>query len=189
MQHTAITSVDTDSRVSLGIMSGDRVRVTQRIPEKDGKFRFQDFEGVVIARKHKNEAGGTFTVRASVEGIGVERIFPLFSPMIDKIEIIRRSKVRRAKLYFLRNKTVKGIREKLRKTNEVNATTVSESQRAKEKEQSKKEEQERSEQVQKEEEKEVQKEETQTETHQEVQTEKEQGEKEKPAENEKPSNA
>ncbi|HPZ76558.1 MAG TPA: 50S ribosomal protein L19, partial [Thermosynergistes sp.] len=79
---------------------GDTVKVHVRVSEAN-RQRIQVFEGVVIARKH----GGvreTFTVRKVSGGVGVERIFPLYSPVIDKIEIVRRGKVRRAKLYYLR---------------------------------------------------------------------------------------
>ena len=72
------------------------------------------FEGLVLARKHGSEAGATFTVRKISHGVGVERIFTLYSPSIEKIEIIRRAKVRRAKLYFIRDKVSKMIRRKMR---------------------------------------------------------------------------
>ena len=95
------------------IRSGDTVRVYQKIKEKD-KERIQIFEGVVIARKHRKEMGATITVRKVISGIGVERIFPIHSPTIEKIEILKRGKVRRAKLYYLRKaKGKKGrIKEK-----------------------------------------------------------------------------
>jgi large subunit ribosomal protein L19 len=79
---------------------GDSVRVFVRIREGD-KERLQAFEGVVIARKHSG-LRETFTVRKVSFGVGVERIFPLHSPIIDHIEVIRRGRVRRAKLYYLR---------------------------------------------------------------------------------------
>ncbi|HEY4487698.1 MAG TPA: 50S ribosomal protein L19, partial [Candidatus Paceibacterota bacterium] len=94
-----VSLVDMEKRKALDIRAGDSVRVTQKIPEK-GKFRLQVFEGLVLARKHGKEAGGTFTVRRVASGVGVEKIFPLYSPMIDKIEIVKRSRVRRAKLYY-----------------------------------------------------------------------------------------
>jgi large subunit ribosomal protein L19 len=87
---------------------GDTVRVHVRIKEGD-KERIQVFEGVVIARKH----GGlreTFTVRKISFGIGVERIFPLHSPVIERIEVVRRGDVRRAKLYYLRQLKGKAAR-------------------------------------------------------------------------------
>jgi large subunit ribosomal protein L19 len=80
---------------------GDTVRVFVRIREGD-KERLQAFEGVVIARKHSG-LRETFTVRKVSFGIGVERIFPLHSPVIEHIEVVRRGRVRRAKLYYLRN--------------------------------------------------------------------------------------
>ncbi len=92
---------------------GDTVKVHQKIQEK-GKTRIQIFEGMVLARKHGSEAGGTFTVRKSSNGYGVERIFPLFSPMIDKIEVVRRAKVRRAKLYYIRDKAAKEISKRMK---------------------------------------------------------------------------
>ncbi len=101
------------ARKELDVRAGDTVRVHVKIEEK-GKTRIQMFEGLVIARKHGSEAGATFTVRKISHGVGVERIFPLYSPSIDKIEIIRRAKVRRAKLYFIRDKVTKAIRRKMR---------------------------------------------------------------------------
>ncbi len=100
-------------RKNLDIRSGDTVRVWQKIVEK-GKTRLQAFEGLVIAVKHGKEAGATFTVRKVASGVGVEKIFPLYSPMIDSIETIKRSKVRRAKLYHIRDKAAKEIRRQMR---------------------------------------------------------------------------
>lgn len=91
------------------------MRVHQKIEEK-GKYRIQIFEGLVLARKHGSEAGGTFTVRRVSSGVGVEKIFPLYSPMIDSIEIIKRSRVRRAKLYFIREKVAREARRMLRRS-------------------------------------------------------------------------
>jgi large subunit ribosomal protein L19 len=107
--------VNMEDRVSLGIKSGDTVRVHQKIKDDKGKTRLQVFEGLVLARKHGDEPGATFTVRKVVDGIGVEKIFPLFSPMIDKIEITRRSKVRRAKLYYIREKVAREIKRQMRR--------------------------------------------------------------------------
>jgi large subunit ribosomal protein L19 len=100
-------------RKAFDIRSGDNVRVWQKITEK-GKTRLQAFEGLVIAVKHGKEAGATFTVRRVASGVGVEKIFPLYSPMIDSIETLKRSKVRRAKLYHIRDKAAKEIRRQMR---------------------------------------------------------------------------
>jgi len=81
---------------------GDEVKVHLRIPEGE-KERIQIYEGTVIARKH-GSLRETFTVRKISYGVGVERIFPLHSPMIAKIEIAKKGDVRRAKLYYLRKK-------------------------------------------------------------------------------------
>ena len=116
----------------MGIRAGDTVRVTQNIIElKKGRgtdkkektiknARKQAFEGLVIAVKHGKEAGGTFTVRTALSGVGVEKIFPLYSPLIDSIEIVKRSKVRRAKLYFIREKAAKAMRRQLRNARMMN---------------------------------------------------------------------
>jgi large subunit ribosomal protein L19 len=90
---------------------GDTVRVHVRIKESETKERLQAFEGVVIARK----GGGireTFTVRKTSFGVGVERVFPLHAPIVGKIELVRRGRVRRAKLYYLRNLRGKAARIK-----------------------------------------------------------------------------
>ncbi len=108
-----ISTINTDERAKIDLRAGDTVRVWQKIKEKD-KFRLQAFEGLVLARKHGSEAGARFTVRKVVDTIGVERIFPLYSPMIDKIEVLKRSKVRRAKLYHIRDKAAKEIRRQMR---------------------------------------------------------------------------
>lgn len=89
---------------------GDTVRVHVRIQEGD-KSRIQVFEGTVIARKH----GGiseTFTVRRLSHGCGVERVFPLHSPVVEKVEVVRLAKVRRAKLYYLRERVGKAAKTK-----------------------------------------------------------------------------
>lgn len=95
-----------------GIRPGDTVRIYQKTEEK-GKEKSQIFQGLVIARKHGKGISSTITVRKIISGVGVERIFPLHSPFIEKIEIVKRSKVRRAKLYHLRE--AKGKRGKLKK--------------------------------------------------------------------------
>src|SRR5690606_12311459 len=103
-----ITPVKIEERKKLDLRSGDTVRVWQKIQEK-GKTRLQAFEGLVLARKHGKEAGATFTVRRVASGVGVEKIFPLYSPIIDKIEMVKRAKVRRSKLYHIREKAAKEI--------------------------------------------------------------------------------
>jgi large subunit ribosomal protein L19 len=103
-----ITPVPLEERTKLGIRPGDTVRVHQKIIEK-GKTRTQAFEGLVIAVKHGTEAGATFTVRATLSGIGVERIFPLYAPFIEKIEIVKRSKVAREVKRQLRNMRMMGV--------------------------------------------------------------------------------
>lgn len=132
---TVITPVKTEERVKLGIRPGDTVRVHQKIFElKKGKAankketttktaRIQVFEGLVLAVKHGTEAGATFTVRAMMSGVGVEKIFPLYAPFIEKIEIVRRSKVRRAKLYFIREKVAREVRRQLRNMRLVKIST------------------------------------------------------------------
>jgi large subunit ribosomal protein L19 len=92
---------------------GDTVRVSVRVKEGE-KERLQAFEGVCIARKGGG-VGETFTVRKISNGVGVERIFPLHSPMVADITVVRRGAVRRAKLYYLRNVTGKAGRIKERK--------------------------------------------------------------------------
>jgi large subunit ribosomal protein L19 len=110
-----------DARKKLDLRPGDTVRVSQKIEEK-GKFRIQLFEGLVLARKHGTEAGGTFTVRRVASGVGVEKIFPLYSPMIDKIEVVKRARVRRAKLYYIREKVAREARRQLRRTRLIDNT-------------------------------------------------------------------
>ena len=90
---------------------GATVKVHQKIKEGD-KSRIQVFEGIIIARKHGSGPSATITVRKIAHGIGVERIFPLHSPTVVKFEITKSSKVRRAKLYYLRTKTARETRKK-----------------------------------------------------------------------------
>ena len=122
---TKFSPVDIEARKKLDFRAGDAVRVWQKIKEGDpsrkggaeaDKLRSQAFEGLVLARKHGTEPGATFTVRKISEGIGVERIFPLYSPAIEKIEILKRGHVRRAKLYYIREKAAREIRRKTRQT-------------------------------------------------------------------------
>ena len=122
MANKVVTSpVDMEARAKLDVRAGDTVRVSQKIEESKGKFRIQLFEGLVLARKHGREAGGTFTVRRVASGVGVEKIFPLYSPMIEKVEIVKRARVRRAKLYFIREKVAREARRQLRRTRMMGA--------------------------------------------------------------------
>jgi large subunit ribosomal protein L19 len=89
---------------------GDTVRVHVKIKEGD-KFRIQIFEGVVIAQK-SNSISSTFTVRKVSSGYGIERIFPVHSPIIEKMEVMKSGKVRRARLYYLRGRRGKAARLK-----------------------------------------------------------------------------
>ncbi len=93
--------------------AGDTVRVNVRVKEGD-KERLQAFEGVVIARKGEG-VSKTFTVRKISNGVGVERIFPLHSPMLESVNVVRRGRVRRAKLFYLRELTGKATRIKEKK--------------------------------------------------------------------------
>ncbi len=91
--------------------AGDTINVHVKIKEGE-KERIQQFQGVVIQRKNPNSNGETFTVRKISSGIAVERIFPAISPNIDKIEVVRRGKVRRARLFYLRERMGKSARIK-----------------------------------------------------------------------------
>jgi large subunit ribosomal protein L19 len=108
-----VSPVNIAERKSMDLRAGDTVKVHQKIKEKD-KVRLQVFEGLVLARKHGGEAGGTFTVRKVASGVGVEKIFPLYSPAIDKIEVVKRAKTRRAKLYHIREKVAREISREMR---------------------------------------------------------------------------
>jgi len=111
------------------------VRVLQKVIEGK-KERIQTIEGVVIAKKHGNEKGATITVRKISEGIGVEFIFPLNSPKVSGIEIVKRHKVRRAKLYYLRERTGKATRmkEEEPKTKTANQSNLNKNGKEKDKE-------------------------------------------------------
>lgn len=134
-----LSPVDVQARKALTFKAGDTVRVWSKIEEgkdKQGnpKFRLQAFEGMVLARKHGTEAGATYTVRKVSNGVGVERIFPLYSPMIDKVEMVKEAQARRSKLYYVREKAVKDVRKKMksqvvRKTRDgITTSEVAESQ-------------------------------------------------------------
>ena len=113
-QATKNTSpINIEERKALDVRPGDIVRVHQKIQEK-GKTRIQIFEGMVLARKHGTDAGATITVRRVAGGYGVERIYPLYSPAIEKIEVVRRAQVRRAKLYYVRKKAQKELSKRMR---------------------------------------------------------------------------
>ena len=107
------TPVEQEARKQLDFKAGDTVCVWNKIQEK-GKTRLQAFEGLVLSRKHGKESGATFTVRKISMGVGVERIFPLYSPNIERIDILKKSKTRRGKLYYIRNKAVKEVKKRLK---------------------------------------------------------------------------
>jgi large subunit ribosomal protein L19 len=105
------------------IRPGDIVKVVQKIKDKEkGKEKAQFFEGLVIAIKHGKGVSATITVRKIISGIGVEKVFPMHSPLIEKIEILKSSKVRRAKLYYLREAT--GIKSRLKRKDLVQAAVA-----------------------------------------------------------------
>ena len=108
---------------------GDTVRVQVRIKESETKERLQAFEGVVIARKGGG-ARETVTVRKTSFGVGVERIFPLHGPIIGRIEVVRRGRVRRAKLYYLRELRGKAARIRERDTRQANTASSGQAQGA-----------------------------------------------------------
>ena len=103
------------------IRPGDTIKVHQKIKEGD-KERIQIFEGLVIARKHGKGVSAMITVRKVIDGVGVERVFPIHSPSVDKLEVVRHGKVRRSKLYYLR--TAKGKKARLK--NKEFATAIAE---------------------------------------------------------------
>ena len=94
-----------------GMRSGWTVKVFQKIKEGE-KTRVQAFEGLIMSRKHNKESGATVTIRKVSGGIGVEKTFPIYLPTIDKVTVIRKAKVRRAKLYYLKDKSAREIRRK-----------------------------------------------------------------------------
>lgn len=101
--------------------AGDIVKVYQKVKEQDSssksgqvKERIQVFEGVLLAKKHGKGVSGTITVRKISQGVGVERVFPLHSPLVEKIEVVRKTKVRQGKLYYLRSLKGKKARLKAR---------------------------------------------------------------------------
>jgi len=109
-----ISPVDIEARKQLDFRAGDTVRVFQKIREGD-KVRLQAFEGLVLARKHGAEPGATFTVRKVSAGVGVERIFPLYSPEIDRVEVKATARRhRRAKIYYVRERAAREVRKKMK---------------------------------------------------------------------------
>ena len=112
------------------INPGDTIKVSQKIKEGT-KERLQSFEGLVIARKHGHGISATITVRKVSGGIGVERVFPIHSPTIQAIGVIKRSRVRRAKLYYIRDRAAKETRRKM-KTELVQLASASKETRANE---------------------------------------------------------
>lgn len=96
---------------------GMTVRIYQKIKEKNAKGedkeRLQYFEGIIIAKKHGKEKGASITVQKFSDGIGVEKIFPLNLPTLEKIEVKKQAKVRRAKLYYLKRGHTKKLKEKI----------------------------------------------------------------------------
>lgn len=119
MTSIQLTPVAIETRKAIDFKAGDTVRVDVKVKEgkdKQGKdkFRIQSFEGIVLARKHGTEMGGSFTVRKMSGTVAVERIFPLYSPVIEDIKVLRTNKTRRSKLYFIRDKATKEVRKKLK---------------------------------------------------------------------------
>jgi large subunit ribosomal protein L19 len=114
-----LSPVDVKAREKINFSAGDTVRVWSKILDEKGKVRLQAFEGIVLSRKHGKEIGATFTVRKVASGVGVERIFPIFSPNIDKIEVIKSARARRAKLYYIRTKAVRDVRRKMRSVTNI----------------------------------------------------------------------
>ena len=108
-----LSPVNKEERKKLTFSAGDTLRVWSKIEDK-GKFRLQAFEGVVLARKHGASLGATFTLRKVSNSVGVERIFPLYSPMIDKIEVVKRARARQSKLYYVRTKAVRDVRRRMK---------------------------------------------------------------------------
>ncbi|MFT7645236.1 MAG: large subunit ribosomal protein L19 [Candidatus Paceibacteria bacterium] len=127
MAGVKVSPVNMEERKDLGIRAGDTIRVHQKIQDK-GKTRIQIFEGLVLARKHGDEPGATFTVRKVTSGVGVEKIYPLYSPLIDKLEIVKRAKVRRAKLYYIREKVNREIKRQMRRMSLMSLSTESDAE-------------------------------------------------------------
>ena len=118
MNMASLIEVKTNSNIPT-LASGDTVKVKVRVSEGE-KERAQTFQGVVIRIRHSAD-GGSFTVRRVAYGIGVERTFLFQSPLIEKVEIVRHGKVRRAKLYYLRGLSTKAARIKERRVDKENS--------------------------------------------------------------------
>ncbi len=102
-----------DLEIMKKIKAGATVRVHERVKDGD-KERIALFEGLVLARKHGSEIGSTFTVRATVAGVGMEKVYPIHSPMIAKVDVLSSpKKVHRSKLYYVRDLSKKEIRQKV----------------------------------------------------------------------------
>ncbi|MBM3941756.1 MAG: 50S ribosomal protein L19 [SAR202 cluster bacterium] len=114
MDAQQLLKLDSNPKIP-SFIPGDTVKVNVRIREGD-RERIQAFQGVVIRCRHGNDSGATFTVRRMSGGIGIERIFPFHSPMVDSVEVIRQGAVRRAKLYYLRELRGRAARIKERST-------------------------------------------------------------------------
>lgn len=116
------------------LRAGDVVKIHRKIKE-GGKERIQVFEGIIIAIKGKQSSSPMMTVRKVSSGVGVELILPIHSPQIEKIELVKRAKVRRAKLYYIRDKSTKSLRMKYKdlsgfvKEEETSATEAAESKK------------------------------------------------------------
>ncbi|MFA5644451.1 MAG: 50S ribosomal protein L19 [Patescibacteria group bacterium] len=112
-----MTEKKEEKAIPTDLKPGMTVRIYQKIKELntkgEEKERIQYFEGIIIAKKHGAEKGGTITVRKVSDGVGVEKIFPLNLPTITKIEIKKEAQVRRAKLYFLKRNYKKKLKEKV----------------------------------------------------------------------------
>ncbi|MBI3634191.1 MAG: 50S ribosomal protein L19 [Candidatus Yonathbacteria bacterium] len=112
-------------RKDLPLRAGATVKVHLKIQEK-GKTRNQVFEGLILSVKRGKGNGAMFTVRKVASGVGMEKIFPLYSPSIDKIEIVRQSKVGRSKLHFVRGNVAREVKRKMRHTKTGSTVPVQE---------------------------------------------------------------
>ena len=112
MSITSLTEVKPNPNIP-DITPGDTVKVSSKIVE-GGKERTQVLQGIVISMR-RGGAGANFTVRHVAYGVGVERTFPLYSPLVEKVEVVRHGKVRRAKLYYLRGLGSKAARKKIKR--------------------------------------------------------------------------